>query len=130
LLSALLVAACHTERDEAVRAEAAVVAHQIVALRTCPPEYRPAFRKVLADLPCTAKDVCDLRNLCNQAYELDEAAHAALGAIDHATRQTDAPVPPEAAALLQRAEADLGRSKDLALRCVDSEGELRRRYRL
>jgi hypothetical protein len=126
----VVVAACHTEQDDAIRAEAGVVAHQVEALRSCPPENRVAFRKVLAELPCTAKDVCDLRNLCNRAYQVEETAHAAMGAVDHAARQPDVPVPKEAADLLKRAEADLGQARDLAVKCADDEAEIRRRYRL
>ena len=129
-LAVLCVAvSCRTEADEAARAEAGQVAHQVELLRAAPNAAKPPLRKGLDQLACTRPDLCKLRRTCSDAYALQEQALAAIASVQNALA-VPGDVPQGASIVLARAEADLARAKRWAVECADLEGEIRRRYRL
>jgi hypothetical protein len=121
--------ACQAEIDEAGRAEAGQVAHQVELLRNAPNGAKGALRKALDQLACTRPDICKLRRTCSDAYALQEQALAAIASVQSAVA-APGEVPPGASIVLARAEADLARAKRWALECADLEGAARRKYRL
>lgn len=121
--------ACRTEADEAGRAEASQVAHQVELLRNAPNAGKPPLRKALDELACTRPDVCKLRRTCSDAYALQAQALAAIASVQSAVA-APGDVPPGASIVLARAEADLAKAKRWAIECADLEGAARRKYRL
>jgi hypothetical protein len=131
-LLAAATAACHGEREEALRAEAGRVAEAVRKLREAPNPAKPPLRKALDATSCTTEDTCGLKKSCANAYALQERALEGLAAVRHATTGASAaePVPSAAAALLSDVTANLERAKTLSKDCADLEGAVRRKYSL
>ena len=133
-IAAAMAAACRnsspTEKEEAARAEAGRVAHQVKTLRDADNAQKPVLLRALDQIPCTAPDVCSVKKTCSEAYTLQETALTALSTVRHSVQGLVPGLDQQEALLLSEAEAALGRAKDLAAKCADAEAALRRRYRL
>ncbi len=122
--------ACKTEKDEAARAEAGRVAHQVDQLRDAPNAAKPPFLKELEQLACVTPDVCALKQACVDAYTVQKHALDAIASVRHAAEQTGSEIPEGAALVLSQAEAELARARALATQCADKEAAARRSYGL
>jgi hypothetical protein len=133
-ITAALAGACRngspTEKEEAARAEAGRIAHQVKTLRDADNAQKPVLLQALDQIPCTAPDVCSAKKICSEAYTLQETALTALATVRHSVQGLVPGIDQQEALLLSEAEAALGRAKELAAKCADAEAALRRRYRL
>lgn len=127
--ASLGVAACHQQSEESRKAEAAVVARAVEALRQAPNDGKRPLLKALEATPCEAADVCSLKKACTAAYTLEQTALDGLRAV-RAQSKTGAGLGAEAVELLTSVEKDLARSRDLAKACADLEAKARRQYSL
>jgi len=121
--------ACKTEKDEAARAEAGRVAHQIDLLRAADTDAKPAQRKALDRAPCTVADVCAVKQSCSDAYAVRERAMELLATVQHAIGQAG-DLPQGVSLALSQAEADVKRSGTLTLQCARQEVAMTERYKL
>ncbi|HEX3595270.1 MAG TPA: hypothetical protein VHU80_09220 [Polyangiaceae bacterium] len=122
--------ACKTEKDEAVRAEAGRVTRQIELLRGAANAAKAPYLNALEQTACAAPDVCQLRQVCVDAYTLQEKALASVASVRKAAEQTGSDVPEGASLVLSEAEAELARAKGMAGQCADLEGAVERKYSL
>lgn len=127
LFVAVTALACHGEAAEARRADVARVAEAVRKLRDAPNDEKRPLLLALQQTPCAADDAVKLRKSCSDAYGLQVTALDAVAAVRHAA-QGNAPLPPEAAELLARSEADLKRAAQGTTACADLESDLKRRY--
>ena len=126
-LSCLLVAAaCGPTTAE--KTEADRVSRAVDALRTADNSAKRPRLKALELASCRLKDVCDVKSICVEAYRLHVRGLEATAAAGRSVK-TDAAAP-GVAKLLKSAEADLAAAEVAAKRCVDRQGDLKRKYKL
>ncbi|HEX4338626.1 MAG TPA: hypothetical protein VH062_22125 [Polyangiaceae bacterium] len=128
VLISTALCACKSEKDEAARAEAGRVAHQIDLLRSAATEEKPTLRKLLEQTACSVPDVCAVKQACSEAYAVRERAMDALASVHHAIGQAG-DLPQGTSLVLSEAEADVKRSGTLTLDCAKQETAMSERYK-
>jgi hypothetical protein len=117
--------------DAASRGEAARLCHAIDRLREADNSQKVEWLKALSGESCTS--LCQLKRVCEGAYQEHVSA---LDAIREVKAYGAAPPAPGSSAgeqvteKLSEAERRLRASREMAERCVASESEAKRRYRL
>ncbi len=111
--------------------EAARLCRAIDQLRNADNDRKAPFLRELSAMPCESH--CTLKRVCESAYREHVGAIEAIRDIQ-AYRTPAAPegdTPNELASKkLEEAERRLRSSRELAQKCVDRQGEVKRRYRL
>ena len=127
----LLVAGvgCNDEKKQAERAAVERVSFAVGELREADEAAKGPRLAALRAVDCGATPACELQTLCANAY----AAHISGVSKTHAVARSleqDAGVETAESAgkLLEVAERDVKKAKELTGKCADLEGVLRRRY--
>jgi hypothetical protein len=116
---------CRSEKEREVSREVATMAHLINQLREAPHNAKTAPLREASQLACKAAPVCELQQVCVQAYRL----HA--DAVQLGVQASRAENNPDLIRdVLARAERDLALAKEGMERCVALQGELTREYKL
>ncbi len=124
-LSFVALCACRSEKEREVSREIAAMAHLINQLRDAPHNAKAEPLRLASEIQCKAAPVCELQQVCVQAYRL----HA--DAIQLGVQASRSESNPDLIRdVLARAERDLGLAKDGMDRCVALQGELTREYKL
>lgn len=122
---AFTVCGCRSEAEREVSREVAAMAHLINQLREAPHNAKTEPLRVASEAACKAPPVCELQQVCVQAYRLHADA-VALGV--KASRADTSPA--LIRDVLSRVERDLTLAKEGMDRCVALQGELTREYKL
>jgi hypothetical protein len=109
----------------AEKSEAAAVSRAVNSLREADNQKKRDFVSALRETPCTAADICAVRSECLAAYELHVDV---LARMNGALGKNE--VDREDVGALEQMKKDLARSRDLAQKCTDAQGEMIRRYKL
>jgi hypothetical protein len=118
-----------TEQQIARRAEAERVVYAVEALRSAPNDAKPPLLKALGNAACSLDDVCELKRVCSDAYEVHLRALTGTRAARHAI-EGDAGAGKKAAELLGQSARWLEEAAQKTKRCNDLEGEIVRKYKL
>jgi hypothetical protein len=111
------------------RAEAERIVYAVEALRSAPNDAKPPLLKALEGAECTLEDVCELKRVCREAYEVHLRALSGTRAARHAI-EGDAGASKKAAELLGQSARWLEEAAEKTKRCTDLEGEVVRKYKL
>jgi hypothetical protein len=119
------------DRDPAARSEAARLCHAIDRLREADNAQKGEWLKALGAEPCTT--LCQLKQVCESAYQEHVSALDAIREVK--AYGSEPPAPGSSAGVqvtekLSEAERRLRTSREKAEKCVESESEAKRRYRL
>jgi hypothetical protein len=98
-------------------------------VRSAPNDAKPPLLKALGNAECTLDDVCELKKLCVEAYEVHLRALSGTRAARHAV-ESDAGSNKKAAELLGQSARWLEEAADKTRRCADLEAEIIRKYKL
>ena len=124
---------CENEAERQRRTEAAALVHALNQLRDAPNEGKRPLFKAFEKLPCSAKDLCELRRICAKAYERHLRALDATRSLRHSLKG-DGGVSPAASAKAARLADDaqqyLERARFLNRRCVKLQGRIEQAYDL
>lgn len=101
------------------------MAHLINQLRDAPHNAKADPLRAASDVECKSAPVCELQQVCVQAYRLH--ADAVQLGVQASRSDTNPDLVRE---VLSRAERDLALAKDGMQRCVALQGELTREYKL
>jgi hypothetical protein len=103
------------------------VAHLVNQLRDAPNAAKAPKLEALQNATCARPEVCQLQQLCVQAYALEAKALGVAGEVGEALR-TGAGNREAAAQLLAASERELQHAHQLMLRCLESQSELEREF--
>ena len=120
--------ACKGERERKLAAEAQRMVQKINQLRDSPNNQRTQPLRELSAEACSQPPVCELKQVCLQAYTLHEKSLEAAQRVREALREGTANRA-GAAELLRVSEADIERARKLTHHCVELQGELEREAR-
>jgi hypothetical protein len=121
--SLLFASACPSESSE--KSEAATVSRAVTAVRDADNQKKRELLSALRETACETPDICAVRSACLAAYELHVEVLARMeGVMWLADAQSGA------VGAVDQMKRDLARSRELASKCTDLQGELIRRYRL
>jgi hypothetical protein len=98
-------------------------------LRSAPNDAKAPLLKALANVECKTADICELKRICVDAYEVHLRALTGTRAARHAV-ETDAGSGKRAAELLGQSAHWLEEAAAKTKRCTDLEGEIVRKYKL
>lgn len=118
-------------QDAAARSEAARLCHTIDRLREADNAKKSDWLAALVAEPCTV--LCPLKQVCESAYREHVTALDAIREVKAYGAEPPAPGSSAGAAVtekLSEAERRLRAARSMAERCVESESEAKRRYRL
>jgi hypothetical protein len=118
-----------TEAQIERRAEAERVVYAVESVRNAPNDAKPPLLKALGNAECKLDDVCELKKLCVDAYEVHLRALNGTRAARHAV-ESDAGSAKKAAELLGQSARWLEEAADKTKRCTDLEATIIRKYKL
>jgi hypothetical protein len=134
----LVLGGCQTKsasaedpEDEVARGEAARLSHSIDRLREADNAKKGEWLTALAAEPCSR--LCQLKQVCESAYQEHVSALDAIREVKAYGAELPAPGSSAGAQITERlgeAERRLRESRKLAEQCVESQSEVKRRYRL
>jgi hypothetical protein len=131
LVVAVVAAGCEGEREQALRSEAGRLLRSIDLLHRAPNDGKAPHLAALKDFRCDSPDICELKRVCQVAYERHlqgvtgtRAVRAALA--QDASSADDA----HAAELLERSRHELEAARSSMRHCLELQGTARRHYRL
>jgi len=128
-LFAALVIGCSGARDQQRRAEAGRLGRAIDVLREAPNSDKRPLLRALESEPCTAPDLCTLKQTCVEAYT--RHLHA-LDGVQASRRALESPEPEtdsrRVAELVTASERELAAARKIGERCTELRGEAQRRY--
>ena len=130
LIAGVLCVGCSGAREQQRRAEAGRLGRAIDALREAPnPEKRPLLRALESE-PCSAAELCALKQTCVDAYARHlnalDGVQASRRALEDREPETDSR---RVAELVAASERELAEARRLGERCAELRGEAQRRYR-
>lgn len=120
-----LVCSCRSEQEREVSREVAAMAHLVNQVREAPHNAKAEPLRQASAATCKAAPVCELQQVCVQAYRLHADAVELGVSASRATNDPDL-----IRDVLARAERDLALAKEGMERCVALQGELTREYKL
>jgi hypothetical protein len=101
------------------------------ALREADEAGKPPRLAALRAVDCDTREACELRDLCAEAYAAHISGVSATHAVARSLAADAGPREAQSAGkLLEVAERDVKKAKELTGKCADSEAELRRRHGL
>ena len=103
--------------------------HAVRELRNAENEAKAPRLTALKSIACTEQAVCELKSECVSAYELYLKGLDAVRAVK-SSLASDAGDPANAASLLDAAEKDVRRGKELGEKCNRLEAEVSVRFKL
>jgi hypothetical protein len=138
LSGCLLLFGCQTKSasaedpdDDVTRGEAARLCHSIDRLREADNAQKGEWLRALAQEPCSR--LCQLKQVCESAYQEHVSALDAIREVKAYGAELPAPGSSAGAQITEKladAERRLRESRKLASQCVESQSEVKRRFRL
>jgi hypothetical protein len=121
------LSACRSQADREVGLEVTRVAHLVNQLREAPNAAKALNLEALQNASCVHPEVCQLQQVCAQAYALEAKA---LGVASNVRAALSAGSGSRlgAAQLLDSSERELEHAHQLMLRCVELQAELERAF--
>lgn len=121
-VSLFIISSCHSRSEQ--NAEVRSISTAIDRLRQAPnPEKAPLLSE-LSRVPCSLKDVCELRDRCVGAYREQVEALDEIASISAAKNEPHVPDADRIVAVEHRLE----RARKLAQECLENELVVGRRY--
>jgi hypothetical protein len=118
-----------TEQQIERRREAERMVYALESLRNAPNDAKPPLLKALEGVACTLDDVCALKRICVEGYQVHLRALAGARAARHAV-ESDAGAHKKTAELLGQSARWLEEAAHKTRQCADLEGEIVRKYKL
>lgn len=125
-----LAPACRSQAEAEARLEAERVVGAVRALRDAENDDKAPRLAALRQVQCKTPDVCELRDVCIEAYRLYAAGHEAVRAVKKSLGNDGGADPMSSARLLERAEKDVRAGRERSVRCAELEGKVSGRYKL
>jgi hypothetical protein len=128
---ALLVAACDGEANARHRAEAESVIFAVRQLRDADNADKGSRLATLRESACSAEDVCALKRECIAAYALYVKGLDSVQRVKRSlAADADLPAAKESASLLDSAQKDVEKGRELATECAKREATVAVAYKV
>lgn len=128
---AFALAACQGEAEAKTRAEAEAVVHAVRDVREAENADKSQRLEGLRGARCSAEDVCALKQECLSAYELYVRGLESVAKVRRAlANDAGLQEATDSAKLLETAQKDVEKGKELAEGCARKEAQISVRYKL
>jgi hypothetical protein len=118
---------CRSQAERELGREVSLHSHLINQVRDASSDARAAKLAALQAAACKAPEVCQLQQMCLQAYTLEAKTLAVVKQVKAAVL-TGTGNPESGVQLLTSSERDLEHAHALMVRCVEVQGDLERKY--